>query len=76
MLCLREMGYPVESLRVHSLSDNKRYDIPLPNDEEWKLFLDTIKQIRSAGNTMFPLETNLKKCKQCIYRPLCRGDVE
>lgn len=46
MFCLEEIGYPVEKLFIHSLSDNKRYQISLPNDlyiKEFEKILDDIR---------------------------------
>lgn len=34
MYAMREMGWPVEHLRIHSLEDNKRYIVPLPDFRE------------------------------------------
>ena len=71
MFCLNEMGYMVDYLFIHSLSDNKRYPIPLPEGEFLKAFEDTIKQIHSFDVSDFPVIENRQKCDQCIYRPLC-----
>ncbi len=47
MYCLDEAGMPVERLFVQSLSDNKRYEVPLPTPEEKLEFENTIRKIRS-----------------------------
>lgn len=70
MFCLEEAGYKIESLFIHSLSDNKRYRISLPDDAEIKKFELLIKQIKDyspSGN----FRKNLKKCSLCIYKLLC-----
>jgi len=70
MFCLREMGYKVKSLAIQSLSDNKRYKIPLPNDAEIKKFELLIDEIKNyqAGQKC---QKNSNKCSYCIYKPLC-----
>jgi len=70
MFCLEEMGYKVKSLNIQSLSDNKRYKIPLPGKEEVAKLEALIKEIRNyqpAGK----IKKNLNKCTHCIYKPLC-----
>ena len=70
--CLREMGYTVKKLRLHSLDDNKNYPVPLPEDnkEMAKRFKNLLEDIKS-----FDLEKGfspeITKCKKCIYRKLC-----
>lgn len=69
---LREMGYAVEKILIHSLTDNKNYMIPLPEDD--LKMLDKFKQTIYAMRT-FKLDefeqTNVEKCKNCIYEPAC-----
>ena len=69
--CLQEVGYDVKKLAIHSLSDNKRYFIPLPDDKEIKKFLQTLNAIRNfkISTTKFTVTKN--KCQHCIYRQLC-----
>jgi len=55
---------------LHSLSDNKRYEIPLPDKKEIDKFeslIEKIKNYRVGANFI----KNPKKCSQCIYKPLC-----
>lgn len=47
MFALEEAGYQVQHLRIHSLQDNKRYDIPLPDRTEVKRFEQVLTNIRS-----------------------------
>lgn len=70
MFALEEMGYKVKSLNIQSLSDNKRYKIPLPNTEEINEFELLIKQIRNYQPSK-NFKKNFKKCSKCIYKPLC-----
>lgn len=46
MYCMIEAGYTIEKLFIQSLSDNKRYEIPLPNEEEQKEFENTIEKMK------------------------------
>lgn len=68
---MQEMGYEVEALAIHSLSDNKRYSIPLPDEIETKLFEQTIEAMRSYNPLNSIHEINPKKCVRCIYHQLC-----
>jgi CRISPR-associated exonuclease Cas4 len=69
--CLTEMGYPVIKLFLHSLANNKRYPIPLPEGEEKEKFFTVLAKLNGyqAGVTKFPV--NKHKCAMCIYRELC-----
>lgn len=71
MFCLKEMGYEVKKLFIHSLADNKRYPIPLPEGEELEKFNNVIHQIREFDASRFPVINNQEKCNHCIYKPLC-----
>ena len=67
--CMMEMGYEVKRLFLHSLSDNKRYEIFLPNIEEISAFEQTVKQIENFG----PEDVANHSCPRCqnnIYSPL------
>ncbi len=70
LFCLEEMGYKVRALNIHSLSDNKRYKIPLPSKEEVVRFETLIDKIRNYQLTG-KIKKNLNKCGYCIYKPLC-----
>lgn len=70
MFCLREMGYEVKSIFLHSLSDNKRYEIPIPTLSEEQEFAEIIQQMKTYKITD-PISPNPNKCAQCIYRELC-----
>lgn len=76
MLCMEEMGYTISGLLIHSLADNKRYEVPLPDTEESQKFLTLLETIRTADEQIYTaLSDNLEKCKRCIYQPLCRNDL-
>ena len=75
MICLEEMGYPVDALVIRSLDDNRRFPIVKPTTEQLKPFFDLIARMRDNSNPAnWRLQTNLAKCAHCIYRPLCRED--
>lgn len=47
MYCLKELDYAVKKLFIHSLSDNKRYEISMPTQKEKKEFENSILQMKS-----------------------------
>ncbi len=69
---LREMGYKVQRIRLHSLDDNRNYDIPLPEQDSvlLKKFESTIDAINRFDMSDFT-PTNAAKCGSCIYSPFC-----
>lgn len=71
-LALREMGYTVNKIRLHSYSDNKNYDLPLPEDDVvmFEKFRKTISDIKTTDVSSFMPE-NSEKCSNCIYAPFC-----
>jgi len=68
--CLSEMGYSVNCLALYSLSDNKKYEVDLPDNQAIMTFESLISEIRSfdVKNFKQPAEA---KCENCIYRQLC-----
>ena len=74
---LREMGYAVEKIVIHSLIDNKNYIIPLPeNDRDMQeRFKKTVSDIREFKLEEFE-QTNQAKCRNCIYEPACDRGVK
>jgi CRISPR-associated exonuclease Cas4 len=69
--CLEEMGYRVQKIFLHSLSDNKRYEIEaFPIQKLQEIIADHIQKMRS-----FSLEEAFsptpEKCAHCIYSHLC-----
>lgn len=71
-LALREMGYKVKKIRIHSMVDNKNYEIPLPekNPEMFQKFQQTIQKMHEFKLDEFE-QTCMEKCKNCIYEPAC-----
>ena len=69
---LREMGYIVEQLKIHSVDDNKTYDVSLPesDDDMLKKFYNTIQNMREFDIVRFQ-QNNKEKCEHCIYEPAC-----
>ncbi len=70
--CLKEMGYQVKKIKIHSVNDNKNYDIKLPDadkamDKKFKLLIKKIHEFNIENFT----QTNKEKCKKCIYEPSC-----
>ena len=68
--CLTEMGFKVKKLQFYSLSDNKKYDIPLPTEENKRKLLRIIQNMNSF-DIHLPFTQNPNKCRMCIYNPLC-----
>ncbi len=68
--CLVEMGYEIKKIFLHSLSNNKRYPIKIPEISEKQKIKNLISEMKN-----FSLEEkfsqNLEKCKHCIYAELC-----
>lgn len=69
--CLIEMGFKVEKLYFHSLSNNKRISIPLPTDENKERLKEIILQIKNFSLDNDNFTQKPKKCQMCIYRELC-----
>lgn len=71
-LSLREAGYEVKKIRIYSMTDNKNYHIPLPEDnpEMFQKFQKTVKEMREFKLENFE-QTCVEKCKNCIYEPAC-----
>ena len=68
---LAEMGHETERIKIHSLSDNKRYDIPLPVGRELEKFEAVIAAMKNFRMENGGLKINPAKCARCIYRQLC-----
>lgn len=71
MFCLEEMGYRVDKLFIHSLSDNKRYQIKKPGGREEFEFFKNIEKMRCFDLLNFNRNANPNKCARCIYSELC-----
>lgn len=71
IVCLEEMGFPVEKTLLHSLEDNKRYPYEI-GEKDWEYFFEVLENIREFSiESSQPIE-NTKKCSMCIYKSLCR----
>lgn len=70
--CMKELGYDVEKLQLYSMDDNKKYNIKLPDCDidMKKRFFKVIDDIVNFDITSFE-QTNVEKCKYCIYEPAC-----
>ena len=71
MVCLEEMGFDVKKIKLHSLSDNKRYSIPLPTETERKRLAGIIDLIHTYDPAKGPGDIPASKCNNCIYNNLC-----
>lgn len=69
---LEELGYAVNELRLYSMIDNRVYPIPKPGDSPEMLlkFEETLKDMQKFSLNSFK-QSNLAKCQNCIYEPLC-----
>lgn len=72
--CLVEAGFKVDHLYLHSLSDNKRYSVNLPDKFTTFDFEVLIDNIRSFCPTKF-YPISLNKCRKCIYSTLCNRSL-
>lgn len=74
---LTEMGYQVKKLFFYSMTDNKKYEVlkPESNPEMLEKFEETISNMTKFEIDNF-IQTNPKKCRNCIYEPACdRGKL-
>lgn len=71
-----EMGYEVEKISFYSIKDHKFYIqvLPYENPIMLKKFENTIKEMHEFIPDKYQ-QTNLNKCKNCIYSPLCAGGI-
>jgi CRISPR-associated protein Cas4 len=69
-LCLTEMWYEVQTMKLYSLTDNKPYPIPIPNSDDLKPFEELLAQYRQYSLDQL-FSPNPIKCKSCIYHELC-----
>lgn len=71
MACMKEMEYEINQLQIHSLTDNKRHTINLPDIHVWKKFLNVVNEMKSFNIRDAKILYGNSKCVQCIYQPLC-----
>lgn len=68
--CLIERGIEVRGLYLHSLSDNKRYEIPIPVGDELKKFEEILDRIWKYKADPSKSIISQSKYDNCIYRNL------
>jgi len=66
MHCLKEAGFPISKMFVHSLSDNKRYEVSLPTQKEQLEFEALIEQMRTFDSKALQNHT-CSRCQTNIY---------
>lgn len=69
--CLQEMGYAVDTLQFHSITDNKNYPLPIPNAEITAWFEEHLAKLRAYNPADALSHINLNKCRYCVYNDLC-----
>lgn len=69
---MTEMEYKVDKMRIHSVDDNKNYEIPLPENNILmkRRFEQLISEIRIFDLQEFQ-QTCAEKCRNCIYEDAC-----
>lgn len=65
-----EMGYNVNRLAFYAISTNTAFPIELPTDESKKELINFIESFKNF-NPETDIETNINKCRHCIYCSLC-----
>lgn len=71
MLCLREMGYEVESLAFYETSRNKMIPVKMPTEHDLNEFKNFINLFRSFDPSSSVFSINPNKCSHCVYCNLC-----
>ncbi len=69
---LKELGYDVREIQLYSMMDNIIHKIALPETDSNMLskYEKVIQDIKSFNGDNF-VQTNIKKCENCIYEELC-----
>ena len=70
-LCLIEMGYVVREIYLHSLTDNIRHTLPVPDDAIKSLIQSEVKKIQNFTLNQKESSPSSSKCAHCIYATLC-----
>jgi len=76
MLCMKEMGYHIESLAFYETSTNKMIPVAMPTDEDILKFKNFINQFKTFDPASTPFILNPNKCRHCIYCNLCDKATE
>ncbi len=73
---LKEMGYDVRRITLYSYDDNKKYQIPLPENDDEMLshFEKRVNDINEFSMDGFK-QNNPDKCAKCIYEPACSSSL-
>jgi CRISPR-associated exonuclease Cas4 len=67
-IALEETGYVVHAMAVHSLEDNRRYHIPLPDVRELANFEEVLRDMRTYNAQRH--DPNVYRCNLSVYRHL------
>ena len=71
MLCLKEMGFEVESIAFYEISTNKMIPVAMPTDADLLAFKQFMNQFRHFDPSSTSFSVNQNKCLHCIYCNLC-----
>ncbi|MBI5004311.1 type V CRISPR-associated protein Cas4 [Candidatus Kaiserbacteria bacterium] len=67
--CMIEMGYEIDKLFLHSLEDNKRYEIPIPGEAEKTRFEQVLADMRAFDMSAVHGHSCIR-CEESIYGAL------
>jgi CRISPR-associated exonuclease Cas4 len=67
--CLQEMGFEVQHLAFHSMSDNKTYTLAVPSKQDKQEFEQVLAQLRAFDINKIKNHT-CDKCANSIYASL------
>lgn len=70
-VCLTEMGYSVQTMKIHSMEDNIVYPVAVPDSEQLAEFAAFLESVRTFNPLDPHFTQNPAKCARCIYRELC-----
>lgn len=69
--CLREMGYKIEKIVIHSLLDNRKFNLNLPKKKDFERLKEVVNEIKNFNLFDKSFSQNPKKCINCIYKEIC-----
>lgn len=72
--CLEEMGHRVQKMTLHSLTDNKKYDVTM-DTESCARFEETLVRMRGFHPLHVAKTAYAAQCENCIYRELCKKTI-
>ena len=67
--CMKEMGFEIKELYLHSLEDNKRYKLPIPTIKEKLEFESVLKKMREFNMEKIK-NHSCERCSKSIYGAL------